>query len=92
MKTLIEQYKLALIACRIMFPLGVVFFELLGLGLWIFLASTGYGLPIGLSIMLVGILMGVLFFYAIKHMEKTLAKLQAEFEDLEQKNNSSEKF
>jgi ABC-type transport system involved in cytochrome bd biosynthesis fused ATPase/permease subunit len=76
MDTLIKQYEIALKACKVMFPLGVAFFEILGLILWISLADTGYGLPIGLPIMLFGLLFGVIFFFAIKHMSKKLNTLQ----------------
>jgi ABC-type transport system involved in cytochrome bd biosynthesis fused ATPase/permease subunit len=59
-----------------MFPLGVVFFEVLGLILWISLADTGYGLSIGLPIMLLGLLAGITFFFAIMYMKKKLIQLQ----------------
>jgi hypothetical protein len=78
MNAFIKQYEVAFKACKISFSAGVAFFELLGLILWVALADTGYGLPIGLSIMLFGCLMGIIFFFAIKYMKKKLIELKNE--------------
>jgi ABC-type transport system involved in cytochrome bd biosynthesis fused ATPase/permease subunit len=78
MNDYVKQYELALKACKIMLPLGVAFFEVLGIILWVTLADAGYGLPIGLPIMLLGLLFGVIFFFAIRYMKNKLTKLQNE--------------
>ena len=76
MNTFANQYRLALKMCKFSFPFGVFSLEALGLILWIKLAETGYGLPIGLPIMLFGGVMAIVFFFAIKYMERKLAELE----------------
>ena len=75
MKHLVKQYELALTACKIVFPLGFLFLEILGIALWIALADTGYGVMIGLPIMLFGVIMGIIFYFSIKYMKRKLKEL-----------------
>jgi len=82
MATFKEQYEIAYKACKVMFPIGVIFFELLGLILLITLFDTGYGLPIGLPMMLFGVILAVAFNFALKYMRKQIA----EFEKQEKQN------
>ena len=82
MATFKEQYEIAYKACKVMFPIGVIFFELLGLILLITLFDTGYGLSIGLPMMLFGVILAVAFNFALEYMRKQIA----EFEKQEKQN------
>jgi Na+/melibiose symporter-like transporter len=81
MNELIKMYKLRLLALVIAAPILIIFFEILGIVLWVSLSNND-GWKYGLPIIIYGILLGILYFFCYKYMKNKLNKIQNEYNEL----------
>jgi Na+/melibiose symporter-like transporter len=77
MNEIVKMYKLRLLVFGITIPILTIFFEILGISLWVSLSDKG-GWKYGLPIIVFGVCLGMLYLFCYKHMKNKLIKLQNE--------------